>query len=547
MVFTSPACDWALEYPRPQLRRASFFSLNGDWLLNDKPIRVPFAPQAALSGYEVAVPEEFTYTRTFTLPNDFAKPGDSVRLHFGAVDQIAAVFVNGRPAVRHEGGYLPFFADVTGLLVADENTLTVHVTDTLSHDYPYGKQRKDRGGMWYTPISGIWQSVWMEAVPPMAVEGLRITPDLTGITLQVETDADAYTVTVADGEPRTFTEKTVRIEVENPHLWTPDDPYLYPMTVETAADRVESYFALRTSTIEKVDGYNRFCLNGQPVFWHGVLDQGYFSDGIYLPEDPREYERDILRMKQLGFNLLRKHIKIEPETFYYACDRLGMLVMQDMVNNGGYSWLFDTALPNIGLQKRPDRYPGGKQRKAIFEAHAAATQKQLYNHPCIVSYTIFNEGWGQFDSDRIYANCKAADPTRIYDATSGWFAQKQSDMDSLHIYFKVKPLAAKERPLFLSECGGYTRPIEGHRFNTEKTYGYGDTDSEQALTDKILELYKIMVLDSIPHGLCGCIYTQVSDVEDEVNGLYTYDREVCKVDVQRMQQLAVQLGVRKAE
>lgn len=548
--------DWTREYPRPQLKRSSFFCLNGSWLLEGKPIEVPYPPQSALSGWEGTVPEEMTYERTFALPAGFASPAHRVLLHFGAVDQIAAVFVNGRPAVRHEGGYLPFCADVTDLLCEGENTLTVHVIDTLSHDYPYGKQRKKRGGMWYTPVSGIWQTVWMEAVPAAgAVTGLRITPDLTGVTLEVDTDAAEYTVVLQGqtGEHRiACSGRSVRLTLselgEEPHLWTPDDPYLYRFTVQTGTDRVESYFALRTCTIESDGRRSRFCLNGKPLFWHGLLDQGYFADGIYLPAGPDGYEADIRNMKELGFNLLRKHIKVEPEAFYYQCDKLGMLVMQDMVNNGGYSWLFDTALPNIGLLKRPDRYPGGKRRKAIFEAHAAATQAHLYNHPCIVSYTIFNEGWGQFDSDRVYANCKAADPTRIYDATSGWFAQKQSDMESLHIYFKTMQLAPTgPRPLFLSECGGYTRPIDGHRFNTEKTYGYGAAESEEALTDKILALYETMVLPSIPAGLCGCIYTQVSDVEDEVNGLYTYDREICKVTKERMRALAVRLGVLTAE
>lgn len=545
--------DWTREYPRPQLRRSSFYCLNGQWLLDGRPIEVPYPPQSALSGFEGPVPEELLYERRFVLPAQFARPSDRVWLHFGAVDQIAAVFVNGKPAVRHEGGYLPFKADVTDLLDApgQENLLTVQVTDTLSHDYPYGKQRKDRGGMWYTPVSGIWQTVWMEAVPAAgAVESLRITPDLTGVTLEVATDAP-YTV-VLQGQSGEYrlpgAGGTLRIDLpalgEQPRLWSPDDPYLYRFAVETAADRVESYFALRTSTIETVDGRARLCLNGKPIFWHGLLDQGYFEDGIYLPAGPDGYEADVLNMKALGFNLLRKHIKIEPEAFYYFCDKHGMLVMQDMVNNGSYTWLWDTALPNIGLQKRPDRYPWGKRTKAIFEAHAAATQDHLYNHPCIVSYTVFNEGWGQFDSDRVYAACKAKDPTRIYDATSGWFAQKQSDLESLHVYFKTVPLAPSgPRPLLLSECGGYTRPIEGHRFNTEKTYGYGAAESEAELTDKIEVLYETMVLPSIPGGLCGCIYTQVSDVEDEVNGLYTYDRAVCKVDAARMRAIAAKLGV----
>ncbi len=538
---------WQDEYPRPQLQRGSFFSLDGAWLLDGRPVTVPWPPQAALSGWQGAVGEQLHYEKRFVLPAGFAGPEDRVILHFGAVDQTAAVFLNGRPAVRHEGGYLPFSADVTVLLRPGENCLTAEAEDTLSRRYPYGKQSKKPGGMWYTPVSGIWQSVWLEAVPACgAVTALRMTPDLSGLTLEVETDAPSYTVTVrlpGGGELcRVCTEKKVRLEPaqagEPPRLWNPADPYLYRFTVETGADRVESYFALRTVSVETEDGRPRICLNRKPVFLHGVLDQGYFAGGVFLPAAPGEYERDVRRMQALGFNLLRKHIKLEPEAFYAACDRCGMLVLQDLVNSGGYNWALDTLLPNLGLQHRPDRWPGGAARKAFFRAHAAATQARLYNHPCVVGYTIFNEGWGQFDADAQYRACRAADPTRFYDATSGWFAQKESDVESLHVYFRSRPLRAKRRPLLLSECGGYARPVEGHLFRPDAGFGYGTAQTEQALTDRIERLYREMVLPSIPRGLCGSVYTQLSDVEEEVNGLYTMDRAVCKADEARLRRLA---------
>ena len=357
----------------------------------------------------------------------------------------------------------------------------------------------------------------------------------------METDAPEYTVTIPMGGSEfihTFHQKKAHITFKKPHLWTPEDPYLYTLTIQTATDKVESYFALRTVEIKPVGGHDRICLNGEPVFLHGLLDQGYFSDGIYLPAEPEEYDREAARLKDLGFNLLRKHIKVEPEAFYYACDRQGMLVLQDMVNNGGYSWLFDTALPNIGLQRRPDRFPGNKRQRAIFEAHSIATQRHLYNHSCIIGYTIFNEGWGQFEADRMYRVCKKEDPTRFYDATSGWFAQTESDVDSRHVYFKNELLHSDGRPLLLSECGGYIRCIAGHLYKEDANYGYGETDTEEALMEKIKLLYDEMVIPSIPNGLCGCIYTQVSDVEEEVNGLYTYDRAFCKVSRQGMLQLA---------
>lgn len=535
---------WTDYYPRPQLKRESFFSLNGQWQLNGLPILVPYPPQSELSGFQGKVGEKLLYQKRFTLPEDFVPSGYRIILHFGAVDQVADVSLNGKFVAHHEGGYLPFSADITEVFVSGENHLEVVALDTLSSDYPYGKQCKKPHGMWYTPVSGIWQSVWLEAVPERCVQSLKITPDLTGVTLEVETEAPEYTVTIPlDGSQlvHTFHQKKAHITFRKPHLWTPDDPYLYTLTIQTATDRVESYFALRTVEIKSVGGHDRICLNGEPIFLHGLLDQGYFSDGIYLPGEPEEYEREVARLKDLGFNLLRKHIKVEPEAFYYACDRRGMLVLQDMVNNGHYSWLFDTALPNIGLQRRPDRFPGNKRQRAIFEAHSIAAQRHLYNHSCIIGYTIFNEGWGQFQADRMFRICKKEDPTRFYDTTSGWFAQNESDVDSRHVYFKNELLHSDGRPLLLSECGGYIRRIAGHLYKEDANYGYGEADTEEALMAKIKLLYDEMVMPSISNGLCGCIYTQVSDVEEEVNGLYTYDRACCKVNRQGMLQLAQRL------
>ncbi len=287
------------------------------------------------------------------------------------------------------------------------------------------------------------------------------------------------------------------------------------------------------------------CLNGEPVFLHGVLDQGYFKDGIFLPETEEGYDEDILRMKELGFNLLRKHIKVEPEYFYYACDKLGMLVMQDMVNNGSYSFVRDTALPTVGFKKRSDKKLNRSQKvRDVFRLHTKETIEHLYNHPCIVAYTIFNEGWGQFLADEMYDMVKGLDATRLVDATSGWFAQKKSDFDSEHIYFRLKKLRVKERPLFLSECGGYQYMIKDHFFG-EKEYGYGACEDSDELTSRIEEMYEKMLLPYIADGVCGCVYTQLSDVEGEINGMYTYDRKVCKVDKKRMQKIAEKLGDKK--
>ena len=539
-------------YPRPQMKREGWHILNGEWKLNGKKIRMPFPPQAFLSGFSGEVGNQLTYEKEFVIPDSFTK--DRILLHFGAVDQLATVSVNGKEVGYHEGGYLPFSCDITNAVREGSNSLVVKVVDTLSKDYPYGKQKKKRGGMWYTPVSGIWQTVWLENVPEHYITNVKLTPDLCGVDIEV-TSAEEHGFTIElnleNGQKvqRQFAGEKGRLDLTQipledgtfykPLLWTPEQPHLYSMRIWTKTDMVETYFALRTINIEEKSGKKRVCLNGKPVFLHGVLDQGYYSDGIYLPAKPEEYEKDILRMKELGFNLLRKHIKVEPDYFYYACDRLGMLVMQDMVNNGPYSFLLDTALPTIGMKKRKDTKGGiqGK-RKEFFIRHSKETIAHLYNHPSIVAYTIFNEGWGQFQSDALYDMVKEWDVTRLVDSTSGWFAQKKNDFDSEHIYFRVIPLSPGKRPLFVSECGGYTMAVKEHMYSRYASYGYGTCENEEALTEQIAYMYENMILPFIKDGVCGCIYTQLSDVEDEINGLYTYDRRVCKVNKDKMRKLA---------
>ena len=534
------------EYPRPQMKRAHWMSLNGMWKLDGEDIRVPFPPQSQLSNYGKKVKDTFTYEKKFTLLENMK--GERILLHFGAVDQIAEVILNGKPVGSHEGGYLEFSYDVTDCIKrVGENVLQVKVTDKLDLDYPYGKQCKKRGGMWYTPVSGIWKSVWLEAVPEKYIERIKVTPDLAGSEVELFTGMVVFVVRVKmpDGTilEKTFEGNKGRIEIPEEHrrFWTPDAPYLYEMTITAGEDVVETYFALRTIEIKKIDGINRVCLNGEPIFLHGVLDQGYFPEGIYLPAEETEYDRDILRMKELGINLLRKHIKVEPEYFYYACDKLGMLVMQDMVNNGPYSFIRDTAIPTLGYKKRGDKTGLGGKRKEIFIKHVENTIEQIFNHPSVIAYTIFNEGWGQFESDYMYDYVKNLDSTRLADSTSGWFAQGKNDFDSEHIYFKAIEVEPKERPMFMSECGGYSMSVENHFYSKYNVYGYGGSESAEKLTDDILGLYDIMILPAVPKGMCGCIYTQLSDVEDEINGLYTYDRKVCKVEKEKMNAMAKKL------
>jgi len=535
----SGAAVWQ-QHPNPMLRREKWMNLNGEWILNGLPIRVPFPPQSALSGYAGSVGDVFHYEKQFILPEGFS--GGRVILHFGAVDQIAEVRLNKTFIGKHAGGYLPFSFDVTDALLPGQNLLEVDAEDTLSHDYPYGKQTRKRGGMWYTPVSGIWQTVWLEVVPEKHIESIRFTPDLKGVQVEVE-GMDECEIHIQMEEGRILKQaihKSGRIDIPDPKIWTPETPHLYPVIITAGEDRVESYFALRTISIKMLNGKNRVCLNGEPIFIHGVLDQGYFPDGIFLPANESEYERDILRMKQLGFNLLRKHVKLEPACFYAACDRLGMLVMQDMVNSGPYNFILNTALPTVGFKHWRDDRHKLNFRKEFFIRHSEETIRQLYNYPCIVAYTIFNESWGQFHGDMLYRKLRALDPTRLYDATSGWFHQNDSDFDSEHIYFRTVRLKPKVRPMLLSECGGYSLFIPEHTFG-EKQYGYGKCRSIAEFTKRITDMYRKMVLPAIPQGLCGCIITQLSDVEDEINGLYTYDRKVLKVDEGEMKTLAEEL------
>ena len=540
-------------YPRPQMRRESYVNLNGSWDFAvssspamperyEKTIRVPFCPESNLSGLqaEIAPGSYLFYRRSWSMPAGFQK--GRVLLHVGAADQVTEIYVNQKSVASHRGGYTAFTADITDVLQA-ENEIVIRCFDDL-HDLsmPYGKQTLKRGGMWYTPVSGIWQSVWLESVPETYIQNLRIDNRGYRVEISVSPALDG-TVTVAGLGQFPLVGGQVTIAPENPHLWSPEDPYLYDFTLETPTDKVDSYFAIRSIESKVMGGIPRLLLNGKPYFFHGLLDQGYWPDGIYTPAAPECYADDILAMKRLGFNTLRKHIKVEPEEFYYQCDKLGMIVFQDMVNNGDYSFFRDTALPTVGIQRLPDRKlhkdPAARQQ---FLATMEQTAAQLRSHPCILYWTIFNEGWGQFDSEAVYAQLKALDDTRIIDATSGWFRQKKSDVESLHIYFgSWGKLKMTDKPLVLSEFGGYAYPVDGHIFNPDKAYGYKSCKSLEAFRADVESLYRTRILPAISNGLCGTIYTQVSDVEDEINGFLTYDRKVCKADEKAMQALAADL------
>ncbi|MBE6769308.1 MAG: glycoside hydrolase family 2 [Ruminococcaceae bacterium] len=532
------------EYPRPAFKRDSYFCLNGQWdfacnkngeipkSFNEK-ILVPYCPESLLSGINRVFHKGdfFVYKRTFALPNGFKK--DKIFLNFGAVNRAAKVYLNGAFVGEHIGSYLPFSFDVTEHLKEENEIAIVCENNFDDFIYPYGKQCRKRGGMWYTPCSGIWQTVWLESVPKDYIESIDISTenDLVNFSLAGAQNGVITILTPNGSLEIPFSRGKARLTLKNPVFWSPENPYLYYCTVKSEQDEVKTYFALRTLEIKEIGGIMRTCLNGKPYFFNGLLDQGYFSDGIYTPASYENFEEDILTLKKLGFNMLRKHIKIEPQYFYYLCDKLGIVVFQDMVNNGKYSFFRDTALPTIGLKYFTDTllHTNKKSRK-VFENYMADTVTLLKKHPSICCWTIFNEGWGQFCANDMYLKLKAIDSTRFIDSASGWFKANNNDFDSLHIYFKPVKTKKTDKPVFLSEFGGYSFKITEHSFNDEQTYGYKKIESLEDFQRDFTVLYKEQVIPAIKNGLCATVYTQVSDVEDETNGLLTYDRKILKVD-----------------
>lgn len=531
------------KYPRPQLKRNSFINLNGLWdikiirkgkTVKSGEILVPFPPESRISGFEFIKHKNdvILYTRKFS----YKKTLENCVIHFGAVDQECEVFINSTFVGIHCGGYLPFSFDVTRYLKEGENEISLKVTDCLDKEQAYGKQRFKHGGMWYTPISGIWSTVWLEEVPNNYIRSIKITPDLHGFELTVTGGANEKTLKINNKE-YVFTGDSARIEIENPEHWTPENPRLYDFELSSGEDKIYSYCALRTVTIEN----GKICLNGKPYFFHGVLDQGYFSDGIYLPACEEGFKNDIITMKECGFNTLRKHIKIEPDIFYYYCDKYGMIVFQDFVNSGKYNFLIDTALPTVGFKKGITHRATQKRREAFLK-DSADTISLLYNHPSVCYYTIFNEGWGQFDAVNVYKKIKALDETRVFDATSGWFQTGESDVLSEHIYFKPIKLKNDGRPLILSEFGGYSLKIANHSFNPKNTYGYKFFEDSKKFKKALCNLYLNEIITAIKDAqLNGAVLTQLSDVEDETNGLLTYDRQILKADTMQMQEIAKKL------
>ena len=564
------------EYPRPAMRRDSCEILNGPWQYAitqtaeypaawQGTIRVPCSPEAPASGVNRTLqPGQWLhYHRLFAPP---AGEGGRVLLHFGAVDYACAVQVNGHLAGGHRGGYWPFTLDITDLLNGTgRNSLWVAVQDPTGHGtQARGKQTLKPGGMFYPAQSGIWQTVWLERVPDNYIQTLTVTPDYDArtVTVRVHTAKPggavnlwamvrAGGVTIAEdwGSDEADQDGEVTLNIPEEHFfpWSPDTPFLYDLTVgtnqgeEAEFDTVHSYFALRKwSCAPDAHGVLRFCLNDKPILLNGLLDQGYWPEGLYTPPSDAAVERELSEVKALGFNLLRKHAKIEPQRWYYHCDRLGLIVWQDIVNGGSaYNLWFVTYLTNA-LQPLLRRFPDGKACRRLLSrakpagreeyAHELAdTVQALRCHPCIACWVPFNEGWGQFDAGKAVQAIRTLDGTRLVDEASGWFDQGGGDVHSLHNYFYPLRIRPQKRTVALSEYGGIAWPMPGHE-PPRKTYGYGTARDRQELTARYKKLQLKTVLPQLEKGLSALVYTQLTDVEDEVNGLFTYDRAAVKPD-----------------
>ena len=551
------------EYPRPQLRRNSYLNLNGIWeyaitKTAEKPaamqgeIVVPFSPETPLSGVgHILQPDEYLwYRRSVTLPEGFFQ-GGRLLLHFGAVDLCCTVWVNGQEAGSHTGGYLPFALDVTELIEGDAFTLELRVTDpTDTGSLSRGKQRLKNTGIWYTPQSGIWQTVWMECVPENYLRSLRITPKPEENAVHIRLEADdpamaAVTICrdggiIAEGQTDENGESTLTIPAEELRLWSPEEPFLYDVAITLAgSDKVESYFGMRAFGIGKDEkGLPRLLLNGKPYFQNGLLDQGYWSDGYYTAPSDEALIHDIAEMKRLGFNMLRKHIKVEPLRWYYHCDRLGMLVWQDMMNGGeSYSPLSIYVFSNLGLRVKDDRYRYFSRSDEAGRTHYYEELGQmidlLYNTVSLALWVPFNEGWGQFDALKAAEFIRKRDDTRPIDHASGWYDQGGGDIKSIHWYFRPyhhKQPPKEQRPICLTEYGGYNCAVPGHCWGEGAEFGYKKIADPAEFNRAFQKLMEEQIIPAKERGLAAAVYTQVSDVEGERNGLLTYDRKVCKAN-----------------
>ena len=542
-------------YPRPQLERDNFTMLNGMWYYQItkrdeqyhdewKPICVPFPLGSELSGTDENLEpgQAVYYFKRF----EYHCTGARTFLNFEAVDQCCEIYLNQMYVGHHEGGYLPFSIDVTTIIEESNELIVKCWDDTTESIYATGKQSLNPGGIWYKPFAGIWQSVWLEETGEHYIEDVTITPyyDQKSVLFQIKGYYDQAVITIAENGKSVAKVMTIDKQFtytfEDFVPWSPDDPHLYEVYIETEDDVVKSYFGMRKFE-RKADthGYQRFYLNDEPLFLSGLLDQGYTPDGLVTYCDDRLMVQELKKVKEMGFNMLRKHVKIENRRWYYHCDRLGILVMQDMVNSmGPYNpWLI-TVKGMLGSEVSDKKYktfgvtPEGKNE---YIRQIDLTIQHLYNVTSIFAWVVFNEGWGQFDSVDMAQRVAYMDDSRLVDHASGWFDQGAGDFFSRHVYFRryKHKLDPVNRIIFLSEFGGYSYVECGHAV-VSKSFGYKHFKDKLVLDDAIGKLFRNEILPAIPKGLAGCIYTQVSDVENECNGLMTYDRKIVKIDEEDM-------------
>ena len=541
------------DYPFPQFKRDSYICLNGTWKhkvsKNDKDLNninedilVPFPIESIASGVHKRLNkgELIIYKKEFTLPKEFIK--ENTFLHFLGVDQQYYIILNDKKYDWITPLNLPTKIDVSKD-IKENNTLYVIVKDNLDFRLPLGKQSDKPKGIFYTPFSGIYFPVFIESVDNGYIESLSIKTTMNEVSLKIDSTSTEFNIKIFNNNELIINENITynnpTFKINNPICWEPSNPHLYDVEISTKTDKITSYFGLREIKMENGLIY----LNNKKIFLNGVLDQGYYPEGIITPITYDSLAFDVLTMKELGFNTLRKHIKVELPYFYYLCDKHGMLVFQDFVNNGKYSFFIDTVLPTIGLQKKNDKIiHTNKEERKNFINGGEALINYLDNHPSIIAYTIFNEGWGQFNSNNVYHYFKNKYPNILFDSTSGWYRVADTDMESYHWYFKnLEKLANVKHPIFLSEFGALCYKVDGHAYGSDEVFGYTYfptiPDTEKAFVD----LYEQKI---IPYKdkLIGTIYTQLSDVEEEDNGLLTYDRKVLKFNKETIRKVLNKLN-----
>lgn len=538
------------EYPRVNLVRNSYLSLNGnreicitnngDWVEESKlNCVVPFAIETNLSGVAHLLEpiERIHYKKHVILPKEFRN--DLLIIHFEGIDCISKVFIDQKLVKEHVGGYTSF--EVVLEDFKDEFDIDVIVEDkTDESPYSRGKQKLNRGGIWYTSTSGIYKPVWIESVSKNYIKTLQISPlfNENAVKFDIKTnEKEEVNIEFDKYKIKGFTNEIIKVDVKDLPIWSLDNPNLITVKVKTKHDEVESYFGFRDIKIAKREGIPYIFLNNEPVFINGLLDQGYYYEGNLTPKDYSDYLDDITEVKALGFNCIRVHIKTELPMFYYYCDANGILVIQDIVNGGDkYKFwpqvrggLFPFLKKNNDKNYKKFSRTSLEGKKEYYDV-LNETINNLYNHPSVIMYTLFNEGWGQFDSKEVYEKAKEIDPNRIYDVTSGWYDNGYNEIESIHSYFyKLKLPKNLQKPVIFTEFGGYSYFLEDHFYGKKKT-GYRFYNNKEKLTKAYEKLYRKNIIRLKKKGLAGAIYTQLNDVEDEINGLMTFDRKVLKIN-----------------